>query len=438
MKSVAMRTRFFVTIVIVTLAVNTRAEDWPQFRGPGGRGVSETANPPIVFGQGSNLVWKGAVPSGYSSPVVEGERVFLTALNEGRLETLAFHRKDGRLLWRERALPEKEIVSHNLEGPSPASPTPVTDGNFVYVFFGACGVIAYNLDGHEQWRQPLTNSDVTAGSSPILIQDKLIIRCDREGGAFIEARDKKTGRQLWTASQTDFGQGFSTPFHWIRGKEEELVVSGSRWLTSFNPATGAENWRYAGSDYVTTSSPAEGESLLFSAMFNGDAKEEEGNVFGASLADFANPAKPEGSKNENAMVAINPRRKGDITATCLTWKSARGVPSASSPVFYKGRLFTVKNDGLVSAYNGKTGEPVFQNEHLNTPGGYCASLVAAAGRIYCASENGVITIIDAAADRLVVLARNDISERIIATPALVDRTIILRTEKFLYAFGEKR
>src|SRR5262245_35835027 len=148
-----MRARFFVAILIVSFAINTRAEDWPQFRGPGGRGVSETAKPPIVFGQASNLVWKVAVPSGYSSPVVAGERVVLTALNEGRLETLAFHRKDGRLLWRERALPEKEIVSHNLEGPSPASPTPVTDGNFVYVFFGACGVIAYDLDGHERWRR---------------------------------------------------------------------------------------------------------------------------------------------------------------------------------------------------------------------------------------------------------------------------------------------
>src|SRR5882724_7209545 len=177
-----MQARLLVTIAIVSFTLTIRAEDWPQFRGPGGSGISESANPPIGFGPASNLVWKVPVPSGYSSPVVTGDRIFLTALNDGRLDTLAIHRKDGRVLWRQRALPDNQIVSHDPAGPSPASPTPVTDGKFIYVFFGAVGVIAYDLDGIEQWRYALAKPDVAAGSSPILVNDKLIIRCDTEKG----------------------------------------------------------------------------------------------------------------------------------------------------------------------------------------------------------------------------------------------------------------
>src|SRR5688572_29804403 len=193
-----------LSIAISLCVFTARGEDWPQFRGPGGRAVSETATPPIGFGPSSNLLWKVAIPGGpggVSSPVVTGQRIFLTAEAARESEVfpltgelifpaaepaksihaIGLDRKDGRILWK-----------RNLGKEATATPTPVTDGKFVYVFFGS--IIAYDLDGKEKWRQPMVNPDFSTSSSPILIDDKLIIVSDKETGSFVEAFDKKNGR----------------------------------------------------------------------------------------------------------------------------------------------------------------------------------------------------------------------------------------------------
>jgi len=431
-----MRYGLLATAVLVALTFTAHAEDWPQFRGPGGRAISETGNPPIFFNLESNLVWKTPVPSGYSSPVITGERLFLTGLTEGRIETISLQRKAGRELWRRRALGNEILPKSASDGPGPAAATPVTDGNSVFVFFGAAGLIAYDLDGMERWRQNLGELYAGECSSPILIGENIILQYDNKDGSFVEARDKNTGRSKWRVERPKFGRGLSTPFHWIHGKEQELVVAGSGWLTSYVPSTGAENWRQSGSSQVTTSSPASGEDLLFWAVSNMGVNDAEGGEAEPAAIDF-NPVPPtEPAEDKNLLLSIHPGGTGELSSTQLAWKTGRGIPEASSPLFYRGRLFTIKNRGLVSAYEAKSGRRIFQNEDLNAPGSYSASPVAAAGRIYFASEDGTVTVVDATADHPVPLSKTALGEKIVATPAIIDQTIIIRTEKSLYCFGK--
>ena len=388
--------------------LTARGEDWPQFRGPGGRAVSETATPPIGFGPSSNLLWKVAIPEGISSPIVTGERIFLTAPTE----TIALDRKDGRILWR------RPLGS----GGNPR-PTPVTDGKSIYVFFGSIGVISYDLDGQEQWRQPIAKPDSNATASPILIDDKLIIVCDQDTGSFVEAFDKKSGRSLWRAERPEFRLARATPFHWKHGREEELIVSGSFALTSYDPNNGREKWRLPGSARWAMSSPAAGENLLFVlTMKEGQGEEDLTQLTVASR------------KDASALRAIRPGLYGDRVA----WNSVRSLPYGNSPLYYKGRLFTVKAGGFVTAYNAKTGQPIYQEERINAPDDYWSSPVAAAGRVYFASWKGVVTVMDATADTPTILAQNKLDEQILATPALIDHTILIRTATNLYSFGASK
>ena len=388
--------------------LTARGEDWPQFRGPGGRAVSETATPPIGFAPSSNLLWKVAIPEGISSPIVTGERIFLTAPTE----TIALDRKDGRILWR------RPLGS----GGNPR-PTPVTDGKSIYVFFGSIGVISYDLDGQEQWRQPIAKPDSNATASPILIDDKLIIVCDQDTGSFVEAFDKKSGRSLWRAERSEFRLARATPFHWKHGREEELIVSGSLALTSYDPNNGREKWRLPGSARWAMSSPAAGENLLFVlTMKEGQGEEDLTQLTVASR------------KDASALRAIRPGLCGDRVA----WNSVRSLPYGNSPLYYKGRLFTVKSGGFVTAYNAKTGQPIYQEERINAPDDYWSSPVAAAGRVYFASWKGVVTVMDATADTPTILAQNKLDEQILATPALIDHTILIRTATNLYSFGASK
>jgi len=428
------RLSVLLAIAISLFTPTTPAEDWPQFRGPGGRAVSETATPPVGFGPTSNLVWKVTIPEGYSSPIVTGRRIFLTAATEGKLETLGLDRKDGRVLWRKPVSADKPDPTKNLQ----ATSTPVTDGKFVYAFFGSFGLVAYDLEGVEQWRQPLAKPDLEANTSPILIHDKLIIVCDREAGSFIEAHDAKTGRTLWRAERPQFLRSRATPFHWVHGKAEELIVPGSFRLTSYDPLTGRENWGYSGAARFATSSPAAGENLLFSASSSygvGEGGGGDGSV-SVPLVPYSNQStKPKPPKAESAVLAIRPGGSGDLAETQLAWKSTNSPPYASSPLYYQGRLFTIKEGGLLSAYAVKNGHPIYQDEPINAPGDYWASAVAAAGRIYFSSHYGAVTVINATTDKPVILAQNKLGEEILATPALYDQTILLRTATNLYSFG---
>jgi outer membrane protein assembly factor BamB len=274
----------------------------------------------------------------------------------------------------------------------------------------------------------------------------------------------------------EFRRSFSTPALWQHDGVEELVVPGSIWLTSYNVADGSERWRYSGTSRVANSTPVFGDGLLFNASWNigsddGDrvtmpafeefAKESDKNSDGKLTREeipagpvrdrfsqmdlnkdgFVTPTEWQNMREmfnhaENAVIALRPGGRGDITKSHVAWKSQRSLPYVSSPLYYRGRVYTVKNGGLFSCYEAKTGRVLYQDERLDAAGDYYSSAVAVGGTIFLASQKGVVLAIGAG-DTLTVRARNDLHEQIFATPAIVDGTLYVRTVNGLYAFGAK-
>ena len=468
----------FTCSIFLVLCVARGAEpSWPQFRGPGGLGIAEAGDPPIHFGPGENVAWKVALPSGNSSPCIWGDRIFLTTFDQSKLETVCLRRADGTLLWRRPAPCETFEPTHKLG--NPATPTPTTDGQLVYVYFGSFGLLAYDFDGKEQWRHPITAPVVEFGTSasPVLAGGTLILACDQDEGSFLLAIDARTGKQLWRKDRGEFRRSFATPLVWQHGGAEELIVPGSIWLKSYRIKDGAELWTYSGTSRVACSSPVASEDLLFSASWNVGGDEDSrvsmppfeefmqsiGKDPGTLLTRDDIPAGPvrdrfsqmdlnkngqvtreewEGMRSMfaragNAVLAIRPGGHADITDSHLAWKSTRSLPYVSSPLFYQGRLYTVKNGGLMSCYDAATGTVLYQDERLNAPGEYYASAVAAHDRIYLASQNGVVLVL-AAGDTLKILARAELGEKVMATPAIIGDTLYVRTAGNLYAFREAK
>jgi outer membrane protein assembly factor BamB len=459
---------------LLLLILRASAESsWPQFRGPGGLGVADHGDPPIHFGPNSNVIWQTTLPEGKSSPCVWGERIFLTVFDKTKLETLCLDRYDGKVLWRHAAPSEQFEPAHRLG--SPATPTPATDGQRVYVYFGSFGLIAYDFAGREQWRKPLPTPMVEFGNSasPVLAGDLLILVCDQDQASYLLALDRHTGQTVWRTERPAFRRSFATPFVWRHDGAEELIVPGSIWLKSYDLKDGTERWTYSGTSRVACSSPTAGDGLLFSASWNvgGDpdsrismppfdefAREHDTNGdVKIALAEIpAGPIKERFTQMDfnkdglvtsvewatmremfakagNAVLALRPGGRGDITDTHLAWKATRSLPYVSSPLYYQNRLYTVKSGGLASCYDAKTGRALYQDERLDASGDYYSSAVAAGGRIYLASERGVMLVL-AAGDTLNVLARNDLAEPIMATPAIIEDTLYVRAGNHLYAF----
>lgn len=470
-----MRPCFFLLCAsALTLPVFGAAE-WPQFRGPGAGGVATDGAPPVHFGPSSNVLWKVPLPPGDSSPVIWGDRLFLTAFEKQELQTLCLDRRTGKTLWRQSITPDK--VEPTNRTCTPAAPTPVTDGQRVYVYFGSFGLLAYDFEGREQWRRPLPAPvvDFGTGTSPILAGDLLIVNRDQDLGSELLALDKRTGKTVWRVDRSEFRRGFATPFLWRHGGDDELVVPGSIWLKSYDLKDGAERWTVSGMSRVPASSPTSGDGLLFIASWNqgGDAedrvvmpafeefaREHDKNHDGKLTVDEI-PAGPVAqrfpqmdlnkdhevtaaewqmmremfAKTGNALLAIRPGGRGEITASHVAWRVTRSLPYVASPLFYQGRVYTIKNGGLVSCYDAKSGKAFYQDERLDAPGDYYASIVAAGDRVFLASLAGVVTVLEAG-DKLNVLARNPFGEAISATPAIVEGKLYLRTASQLCAFGE--
>ena len=461
-------------LLVLAGSCSLSGANWPQFRGPSGLGVGEGSPLPVHFGPTSNVLWKAELPSGNSSPVIWRDRIFLTAFDKQRLETLCMDRQSGRILWSAAAPATKFESTHRLG--NPATPTPVTDGERVYVSYGSFGLLAYDFSGKELWRVPLPAPVVEFGTSgsPILWNDLLVLVCDQDENSFLLAVDRGTGKQVWQTSRGEFRRGFATPFVWRHGGDEELVVPGSIWLTSYNK-DGTERWRYSGTSRVACSSPVASEQMLFSASWNvgGDegerismepfedfAREHDKNKdsklsreeipagpvnerftqMDLNKDDIVTPAEWQNmrdmfAKAENAVLAIRPGGKGDITRTHVAWKITRSLPYVSSPLYYDGHLYTVKSGGLFSCYDAMTGKVLYQDERLDAAGDYYSSAAVCGGRIFLASQKGTVLVLPAG-ESLNILARNDFNEQIMATPAIVDRKLYLRTASALYCFGE--
>ena len=460
--------------LLLTASLPTFAGDaaWPRFRGPAGSGVADGQRPPIEFGPEKNVLWKVATPAGPSSPCVWGARIFLTAFDGGKLWTLCLDRTTGRELWRRDAKAEK--IEAFLEGQgSPAASTPATDGERVVVYFGSCGLIAYDFDGKELWRLAMpvaeTNNDFGSGTSPILADGRVILVRDLKADSAVLAVDAVTGRQIWKTARPAMATGYSTPVIWEHDGMKELVAPGGLAMKGYDLSNGTERWMVRDLPAVNCGSPVTDGKLLYLAGWSpagGDApmpafddllkadansdgkisKEESEHTF---LKGFfsANDTDKDGfitrdewdaainylKRGKNRMVAVKPGGSGDITDTHVAWEKKKGLPYVPSALLYRGSLYTVKDGGLMSCYDATTGETKYEQQRLGIEGSFYASPVAADGHIYLVNLNGKAGTI-AAGDKLEVLWRADFGERIAATPAIVEDTLYVRTETKLFAF----
>ena len=470
-----MRT-FLLSLLSIGLGVvSSNAQmSWPQFRGPGGLGIG-TGSPPIEFNAEKEVVWKVAVPRGHSSPCIAGGKIFLTGQEGEKLVTLCLDQASGKELWRAAAPAAKLESTHRIG--SPAAPTPCTDGERVFVYFGSFGMIAYDFDGREVWKKelPAPLVEFGTGASPILADGKIIVVADQDMGSHLLALDARTGSQVWRTEREEFRRSFSTPFLWAHDGMAEIIVAGSLWVRSYEVKDGRERWSSRGMARVSNASPVAGDGLLLVSSWNvggdeGDRVKMEPFAPFAATYDTdkdgtlnhdefpAGKVKDRFSQMDankdgrvtraeyevmsdmfdqavNQIFAIKPNGYGDITETHVAWKVDKHLPYVSSPLFYEGRVYTIKNGGLASCYDAKTGALRYQAERMDAAGDYYSSAVAADGRIYVASQRGTVVVI-AAGDALKILARNDLREPIFATPALVEGRLYVRTEKHLFVFGQ--
>lgn len=430
------------------------------------------ATPPVAIAPTNLVTWKTEVPWAPSSPVVSGSRVFLTTFADGHLETRAYSVADGHLLWAKAAPHEKLEEFHQTEG-SPAAATPATDGKVVVSYFGSFGLQAHDLEGRELWRHPLptsvTSGNFGSGTSPLIYEGRVILNRDMARGSSILALDLKTGAKVWETLRPEAPTSYGTPVIWGAGTRAEIIVAGSLMMKAYDPTSGSEKWAIKGLPSFTCTTPVLGDGMLFFAGWapgkadspfptwastvekqdkNGDGwisvEEFEAGPAWFKAQDLDGNGRLERSdwemignlmkRGENVLLAVKPGGAGDVTATHVAWKFSKGLPYVPSPLYYDGRVYLVRDGGMMSSFDAKTGEPKYVQERLGTMGSNYASPVAADGRIYVASLQGAVSVVRAGGDKPEVLHRAEFGERIAGTPALVGRRLYLRTETKLYAF----
>ncbi|HTH04128.1 MAG TPA: PQQ-binding-like beta-propeller repeat protein [Vicinamibacterales bacterium] len=466
----------FALAVTIAAASPDAPGEWARFRGPNGSGVAEVSRLPVEFGPSRNLMWKTDLPTGYSSPIISGNRIFLTGLRDGRLVSFAVDRASGKVLW-ERAAPrsrQEKLDSRN----HPASPSAATDGERVFFFFADYGLLAYDVSGKELWRRPLGpfNNIYGMGASPIVVDDVVVLTCDQSIGSFIAAFDRKTGRERWRTPRVEARSGHSTPVIYTpAGGRPQIVVPGSFLLSAYDPRDGKRLWWVGGLSFELKSTPVISGDTLYINGF-GSPENQPGalitvmptaEVFASRDADkdgrltrdelptaHARDSLPffdlNGDKtidrdewdyykaamaSENGMLAITLGGSGDMTATAVRWRYQRGIPQLPSPLLYEHALYMVNDaGGVVTILNPDTGALILQGRLKVPSDRYYASPVAGDGKIYIASESGKVLVLPPGGG-LDALAVNDLQDSIYATPALVDKRIYIRTLNSLYCFG---
>jgi outer membrane protein assembly factor BamB len=421
----------WIVIAILALSSSAGAADWPQFRGPSSSGIGD-GKPPVEFGPSQNVLWKTAVGSGLSSPIVAKGRIFLTDFDRAtkQLATLCIDQRTGKILWRREVTPAELEKVHEIG--SPAAPTPATDGERVYVYFGSYGLMSYDFDGKLVWERklPLSQNIYGAVASPIVVGNLLVLNHQGKE-AYLLAVNRRDGKTVWKTDRSKFQYGWSTPVFWRHDGIDEILVLGGDFgpnqrLMAYDPADGSERWWVAGLPPCGKSTPVLGGGMVFFAA---------PDIILEVEAEKRNPERAAQiyANNASRVVAVRPGGKSEVNQTHVAWTQTKGVPGVPSPLYYNERLYTVQNGGIVFSRVAKTGELVYSGR-TGAMGYYYSSPVAADNKIYVASEEGVVVVLDGGAE-LKVLAKNKLDGQILATPAIVDGKIYVRTENTLYAFG---
>ncbi len=404
--------RLLVLLLIAGASVLAQAEDWPQFRGPTGQGHATERGLPLEWSETKNIIWKTPVPGlGWSSPTVANGRVWLTTVVESKqrrgvsasLRALAFDVATGREIVNVEVFRLDDAGYVNPKN-SRASPTPIVDGDRVFVHFGAEGTAALSTSGEILWTTHLRyESQHGNGGSPTLYQDLLIINCDGNGGdAYVVALDTASGKPRWkTARRRPADQAYSTPLVITVGQQDQLVSVGAYRAAAYDPLTGQEIWRVSyGDGFSNVPRPVFGQGLVFIAT------------------GFQTPA----------LMAVRPDGKGDVTRTHVAWTITRGAPYTPSPLLVGNDLYYVSDTGVLSLADAASGQIVWQQR---LGGNYSASPVFADGRIYFQSEEGMTTVI-APGREFRRLASNRLDGATLASMAVSGGSFFIRSQSHLY------
>jgi len=473
----------FIASLALTRAV---AEDWSQFRGPNGSGVSVTTGLPEEFGPNKNVIWKTALPPGHSSPVLTRNRIFVTAHTKEKenhkLLVICLDRQTGKLLW-QREVPRSRVGRlQNVNGP--ASPSPVTDGSNVYVFFQEFGMVSYDGAGNERWKLPLGpfNMFYGFGASPILVDDKIVLPVDQDSpSSYLIAVDKNSGRVRWKVDRPVVISGYSTPIIYQPNQgPKQIVIPESFQLSAYSVEDGKRVWWVRGLACEMKSIASHDAEYLYingwgfpqnqpgqqvkTISFdeglarydkNGDHQIAKSEISGNELMDKMLSGAFEAfdtdrdeklnakdwevframMASENGLLAIKLGGQGDQTATAIRWRYQKPVPQVPSTLLYKGVLYMVNDSGILISFDPVTGNVIKQGRLQGAIDKYFSSPVAADDKVFLIGEAGEVSVLKAAGDWQ-VLAVNELDDECFATPAIADGRIYIRTRSALYCFGK--
>jgi len=475
-------------LLAVSLSVNAlAAEDWSQFRGPNGTGVSITTGLPLEFGPDKNVVWKTPLPPGHSSPVLTKTRIFLTAhsnvKDKHQLFVICLDRQTGKLIWQREVTRSRAGRLQNVNGP--ASPSPVTDGDNVFVFFQEFGMVSYDANGKERWKLPLGpfNMFYGFGASPILVDDKVILPVDQDNpNSFLIAVDKNNGRVRWKIERPEVISGYSTPIVYQPNRgAKQVVIPESFQLSAYSVEDGKRVWFVRGlacemksiashdAEYLyvngwgfpqnqpgqqvktipfaealtkydtdhdgqISKSEVTGKEMMdrmlksafeaFDTDRDEKLNEKDWGIFRAMLA------------SENGLLAIKLGGQGDQTATAIRWRYQKPVPQVPSTLLYKGVLYMVNDGGVLISFDPATGNVIKQGRLQGAIDKYFSSPVAADDKVFLIGEGGAVSVLKAAGE-WEILKVNQLDDECFATPAIADGRIYIRTRSALYCFGNK-
>jgi outer membrane protein assembly factor BamB len=453
-------------LLFVVQVHSAGAEEWARFRGPGGSGVLESGNLPAEVGADRNVRWKVALPAGHSSPIVHDGRIFLTGFEPENLITLSVRADDGKILWRRDIARPRQARHHRNN--NPASPTPVTDGRSVFAFFPDFGLVAWSIDGKELWRQPLGPFQNFQGmaNSPVLAGDVLIQVCDQDAGSFLVAVDKTSGRVLRRVER--FGPSYCSPVVHERGRSCEIVIAANTELAGYGCGSLERLWWVSGLPWQPKASPivatvddeplaifpvlsvdnveealppfsrrlsesdADGDGRLsvkempLAALFDRDG---DGVLVEAEYAEIKRQARA-----PHSMLAVRLGQRGDLTDKLL-WRTSQGIPNVPTPIVYRSTLFVLKEGGILTSLDPKTGEVRKRGRLEGAPGEYYASPVASGGRLYLANLEGKVVVVRATPE-WEVESVGSLGEPVFATPAISGDRIYVRTPSSLYCFAK--
>lgn len=465
-------TRLLLCCLCLVSVVTRAGADWPRFRGPNGTGIAPDRELPGELGREKNVVWSIKVPKGHSSPIVINGRVFLTAHEGDQRIVLCYDAVTGKQRWRRSVTKARTEAFHPANGP--VTPTPTSDGRNVFVFFPEFGLIAYDYDGKEVWQRPLGPFASIQGlaASPILADDNVILLVDTPEEAYLAAFDARTGKQTWRVERPVGVLGsYATPTLYGRaGEPTQIVVAGAAELTGYRAKTGERLWWAHGvtiapnappfvtGDSVYTVEPAgivwppfttplskfdqnkngrieiseaAGDSSWFGSLKSVD--KNLGNNDGAVTEEEY--AKASTDESSGGLIRTRLGGQGDISRNVM-WRQTKGMPFLTGALLYQNLLYLVRS-GVLLLFDPETGTMLRQERIKDAPGEYYASPVAADEKIYLVSQEGKVTVLKAGSEPQVI-GTGDLGEEVIATPAIADGRIYLRTEETLFCFGTKK